>query len=128
MKLLLPLLLFFTAQGYSQSISLNELEQNREELQQKIGVLEDSLKTIEKRIAEFPIKDISEPISGFALKGAVLRKEPTKDGEQILALKEKTPIQVIDISGNFYLICISGECGYLHKKAIRRTLSSKHES
>ncbi|WP_228913213.1 SH3 domain-containing protein [Salinimicrobium sediminilitoris] len=122
MKLLLLLLILFSAQLHSQTSSLKELEEKRQGIRQEIDILQDSLSTINGKIAEFPIKDLSGPIRAYALEGATLRKEPSKQGEKIIILEKQTSLQVIDIIGNFYLVCFSGECGYLHKKEIRRSL------
>lgn len=124
MKPFLLLIFFFTTQAYSQSASLQELKEMHQELTKKMDVIQDSLASINQKIAEFPIKDVSEPVRAYAIKGAILRKEPTKKGKKITTLEENADIQVIDIYNSFYLVCISGNCGYLQKKDVRRTLPS----
>ena len=126
MRLLLVFVLLVATQAYSQS-SLEELKEKRQELHEEILVLQDSLRIVDKKIAKIPIQNISEPISAYAMQGAILRKKPNKKGQEIEVLKKKTNIQVIDTFRSFYLVCISGNCGYIHKKDVRRNISPPEE-
>ena len=123
MKLFLVLFLLVATQAFSQSASLEELKEKRQELHEEILVLQDSMRIVDKKIANLPIQNISQPIGAYAMQGAILRKKPNKRGEEIEVLKKKTNIQVIDTFRSFYLVCISGNCGYIHKKDVRRNVS-----
>ncbi|WP_029034078.1 SH3 domain-containing protein [Salinimicrobium terrae] len=120
MKFPLLILLFFSSLSHSQTATLEELQEKRQELKHNIIILQDSLTSISEKINEFPIQDVSQPVGAYGTEGAALRKEPDKKGEVILTLNKKTTVQVVDLFRGYYLVCIAGNCGYVHKSYIRK--------
>ena len=110
---------------FSQSEKLNDYENKRENLKEEIAILNDSLNEIELEInrikAENILKNIKQkPILGIAKIDAKLKDKPDLNGEIIIQLKEETPIQIIDLIGGYFQVCINENCGYMSEIWVKR--------
>ncbi|MGB8705979.1 MAG: hypothetical protein WCD31_13205 [Gillisia sp.] len=46
----------------------------------------------------------------------LLRTQRFGAGKVLRKVEKGTPVQTVDLIGNYYLICVDGECGYANKK------------
>ena len=68
------------------------MQEKRLELKQRTFILQDSRKSVTKKINEFPIQEVSEPVAAYAIEGVVLKKERKEKGEEVLSIKENSTI------------------------------------
>lgn len=112
-------LLLLPIYAFSQVTELSELNEKKMELREKIQVLEDSLAQVEKQIAfrkeQDPVELIPEPVVERQVKNFHLRIQPNDVGEIVMEIPQGTPVQEIDKIGEYYLVCLNGKCGYVHK-------------
>ena len=131
----LPLLFaLFLLPVLSFSQDLAELEVEKQHIEKNIENLEDSLDLIEKKIEVLeeqknPEKDLVEVLpqvrEWVLSKDAVLLATPSATGKSISKLKKGTIVQKVDQLGEYFLICISGSCCYLHQDFLQKNIAEK---
>ena len=135
MNIKLPLLFgLFLLPVLSFSQNLAELEVEKQHIEENIENLEDSLDLIEKKIEVLeeqknPEKDLVEVIpqvrEWVLSKDAVLLATPSATGKFISKLEKGTAVQKVDQLGEYFLVCISGSCGYLHQDFLQKDIAEK---
>ncbi|MEG9326555.1 hypothetical protein V6B16_01280 [Salinimicrobium catena] len=127
MKLFYSTLLILTTSfsAFSQASQIEIIEKNKEEVIQKIGILQDSLKTLNEELGKLKsaqiLKDIKEkPVLSIAEKGSNIKDKPSITGNRILEIDEDTPIQVLGVQDDYYQVCVSDICGYMHEMFIQK--------
>ena len=123
---LLPILSF--------SQNLAELGVEKQRIEEKIEKLEDSLDFIKEKIEVFKEqnksqKDLVEVIPEIRewviARDAVLLTTPSERGETIANLQKGTFVKKVDQLGAYYLVCISGNCGYVHQDFLQKKTAEK---
>ena len=123
-KLFFFLLLLLPLSIYSQTI--DELEDQREEVTKQIKQLQDSLISLESQIKRMEREkleknekeevQVSPEIQRMKVpEDAVLKSLPGELGKNIMKVEKGTVVQKIDEVKDYYLVCINGSCGYLSK-------------
>ena len=127
-RLYLLFFLFLPLPFYSQSVT--ELESQREKIAIQIKLLQDSLLSVENHIDRIKRGKQKEGENGKEKEeievlpeipqlkvpeDTVLKSLPGGLGEDMMKIKEGTLVQKIDEVKDYYLVCISGNCGYLPK-------------
>lgn len=117
MKKLAIILIIFSNYTYAQN-EVEELQNVKKEILEKIEVLNDSIKSIDYSIAKMKSKEFNKLINDSSIvaratKYAELKKTPEKDGETILTLKEYKEVTITDYNYPFFSVCTDSICGYM---------------
>ena len=132
MNIKLPLVFILLLPVLSFSQNITELGLKKQHIEEKIANLEDSLDLIEGKIEVLeeqgtPRKDLIEVIPEIQewviSKDAVLLATPSAIGQVLSKLKKGTAVQKVDQLGEYYLVCITGSCGYVHQDFLQKNIA-----
>ena len=126
--LLLAFLTFFifSFTTMAQEASIQELETQQIDLQEKIKTLKDSLQEVKLRLAslkqaqsgnEIPLG----PNEILLTKQVSLKQSTLPSSDILLVLEPGTRVLKVDEIGKYYLICFRGTCGYLESRDLNST-------
>lgn len=99
----------------AQSVQLETFEKRKQDIQNQISSLQDSLYEISRKIEEIkPQQSIEiEPANSVARNGGALLDIPNSNGKIIKTLKGYTALKVIGYEDNYYKVCVRDTCGYI---------------
>jgi hypothetical protein len=125
MKIITIIIIFYSSIFYSQKKEILELEKSKKNLIDKINVLDDSLKIIEKEIVKFNYLKIKTLVADSSLvsiarKGAYIKKSSEVYSDIILKLTEKKEVVLLDYLNGYFGVCTDLICGYMNEMWIEK--------
>ena len=118
----LIIIFFFTITALSQAQSsaeeINNLENNKKLLVDKVGALNDSIKKIAIKINYLKSKEISQQfkdsiIIAVVRKGGKMRQKPQPVETVILTFEQDTNVNILDYYDGYFGVCENNVCGYI---------------
>ena len=115
------MLIFFNLyQSLAQKKEVSILENQKEEIQNKINSLKDSLVDIENKIEKIKSKEFSKVVNKTAVtkvkirSGSSLFEKPTAFSEKIIEFDKDMQVSVFDYKNNYFKVCAGSYCGYVN--------------
>jgi len=111
----------------AQNEQIQDLENQKNTISQKIEVLRDSIKKIDSKINKIKSSDIRKMLSDSSIvanttNGAKLKLTPDPFAKPILLLPKNTTVILLDYYNGYFGVCTDTICGYLSDIWIQRTI------
>lgn len=119
-KIIVTFLLVFSSINAQKSVnSLEQLETSKQNILEKIKILNDSIKKIELNIYKLKSNEYQQNIKDstiitVAKQNGKLKKIPDVMGEIILTLNEDKKVIIIDYHNEYFGVCFDSICGYIN--------------
>ena len=116
MKALNVLLFFFILGVNAQSIKLAELEKTKNELSDKISLLNDSISKIDRRILALKSEGLLNQISDSTFIAKVSPKAKMRNtpiGNVILQFEGGENVTILSYKNGFFSVCFDSICGFM---------------
>ncbi len=118
MKKLLILLILVSNYTFSQTSEIDNLNEIKKKLTQRIDMLNDSISIINSKLSFIKTKEIESDtnkvlLQTIAFKGSEILKKPMKGSTIIKVLNERTDVFVVDYRNKYYEILIGDIKGFI---------------
>ncbi len=116
--------------AHSQSIlNIDELENQKKNIELEVENLTDSIRSIDLKIAQLKSKKFLDKIkdsslTAIARKGAKLKNKPSIYAEIISTLKEDQEIIILEYNESYFAVCQGSLCGYMNEIWIINNIST----